>query len=133
MKDNNLEEQFLKLKENVEELDLDLKGIVEEHDYYRLDDSKENIENWFNSLPIETLKDSLISEHHLPRKRYSLHDMRHKFALRKLYEQKKHELDLEKIQLNIVKIDCVLAQIKGIEKNGRNITGNSRRKKAPRR
>jgi hypothetical protein len=98
------------LQQNVEELGLDLQALVEEHDRYALT-NEDDAMNWFHSLPIESLSDSLNREHQRPRTRYSLHDMKHKFALRKLHEKKKEELEQLKTVLEIAKIDLVLKNI----------------------
>lgn len=105
------------LQETVEELGLDLKAIADEHDQYCLKTSTEDEAiNWFHSMPIETLSDSLNREYKRPRTKYSLHDMRHKFALRKLHEKKKEELDKIKIDLKVARIDFILSKIELINK-----------------
>lgn len=104
------------LRETVEELGLDLQAIADEHDQYCLKTSTEDEAiNWLHSMPIESLSDSLNNEHQRPRSKYSLHDMRHKFALRKLHEKKKEELDRLKIDLNIEMINSILDKIERIE------------------
>lgn len=101
------------LSETVEELSLDLKAIAEEHDKYCLNSSSnDETSNWLYSMPIETLSDSINKEFQRPRNKYSLHDMKHKFALRKLHEKKKEELDILKSELNIAKIDNLLSLIR---------------------
>jgi hypothetical protein len=103
------------LSKTVEELGLDLQAIAEEHDRYRLNSSNEDeAMAWLHSLPIENLSDSLNKEHQLPRTKYSLNDMKHKFLLRKLHEKKKEELELLQLELNIAKIDCLIKRIKDI-------------------
>lgn len=100
------------LQETVEELGLDLQAIADEHDKYCLKTNTEaDAIKWLHSLPIETLSDSLDKEHKRPRSKYSLHDMYHKFALRKLHEKKKEELDKLKSNLIIAKIDILLSRI----------------------
>jgi len=107
------------LQETVEELGLDLQAIADEHDKYCLNSSTEDEAiTWLHSIPIETLSDSLNRERQKPRSKYSLHDMRHKFALRRLHEKKKEELEKLRIDLNIAKIDFILTQIANIE-NGK--------------
>jgi hypothetical protein len=104
------------LQETVEELGLDLQAIADEHDSYCLkSNTEEDAIKWLHSLPIETLSDSLDKERQRPRKKYSLHDMHHKFALRKLHEKKKDELDKIKTNLNIAKIDSILSKINKIK------------------
>jgi hypothetical protein len=104
------------LRETVEELGLDLQAIADEHDQYCLKASTEDEAiNWLHSMPIESLSNSLNMEHQRPRSKYSLHDMRHKCALRKLHEKKKEELDRIKIDLSIAMIDSILEKIERIE------------------
>lgn len=111
----NYVRQIKRLQRSVNELNLDLQAILEEHDRYRLKGSKDEIMEWFNSLPIETLFESLDNEHQRPRKKYSLQHMKHKFALRKLHEKKKQELEKKQTDLNIAKIDCILEKIERVE------------------
>lgn len=103
--------EIKKLTKTVKELDLDIKAISDEHDRYCLKGSSEEIMNWFKSLPIETLRESIDREHKKPRTKYSLRDMKHKFELRKLHDKKTEELYLKKIELNIAKIDLLLSKI----------------------
>jgi hypothetical protein len=103
------------LQETVQELDLDLQAIAEEHDKYCLKTSTDDeAMNWLHSLPIETLKDSLDKEHQRPRSKYSMHDIVHKSALRKLHEKKKNELESHKNKLNIARLDSLIAKIEEI-------------------
>jgi hypothetical protein len=131
MKLRNANRQLRRLQRSVKELDLDLQAILEEHDRYRLRGSDESILNWFESLPIETLCESLDHDHHRPRTRYSLQDMRHKFALRRLHEKKTAELVQKQSELKVAKIDCVLAEIERIQ-NGEDTRRNPRGKKSSR-
>jgi hypothetical protein len=115
LKNDNHTKQIKKLKKTVRELDLDLQAIIEEHDRYRFQDSDDKVMQWFESLPIETLSESLNKEHNKPRTKYSLHDLKHKFNLRKLHEKKSKELDQKKSELNVAKINHVLSQIYKIQ------------------
>jgi hypothetical protein len=125
--------QVKRLQRSVRELDLDLKAIVEEHDRYRLQGPDDQVMNWFHSLPIETLAESLDIEHHKPRTKYSLHDMKHKFALRRLHEKKSKELEQKKSELNIAKINLVITQIERIQNDPKSdSSGNKRRKRTSR-
>lgn len=128
MKSDNLTKQVRKLQRNVNDLNLDLQAIQEEHDKYVLGGSKDEAIEWFNSLPIETLRDSLDREKKAPRTKYSLQDMRHKFALRRLHEQKKDQLEKEQSKLNLARIDHIAAQIKKIEDGTYEQSGSSKRK-----
>lgn len=104
-----------RLEKSVKELGQDVQAILEEHDRYRLKGSNEEIMEWFQSLPIETLKESLDRERQKPRTKYSLHDMQHKFTLRKLHEQKTLELECKQTDLIVAKINHVLTQIDRIK------------------
>jgi hypothetical protein len=133
LRSDNHAKQVKRLQKTVKELDLDLKAIVEEHDRYRLQGPDDKIMNWFHSLPIETLVESLDREYHKPRTKYSLHDMKHKFALRKLHEKKSKELEQKKTELNLAKINHVLAQIERIQNDpGSDPSGNQGRKRTSR-
>jgi hypothetical protein len=104
------------LKQTIEELGLDLQAIADEHDKYCLNYSNEaEAMNWFHSLPIETLSDSLNRDYKKPRSKYSLHDMNHKFTLRRLHEKKKEELEKLKIDFNIALIDSIIDKIEKIK------------------
>ena len=103
------------LQETVEELGLDLKAIADEHDRYCFSySSDKEAFDWLHSMPIETLSDSINRDKQMPRSKYSLHDMQHKFALRKLHEKKKEELEVLQTQLNVAKIDVLLDKIKKV-------------------
>lgn len=100
------------LQDSVDDLGLDVQAIADEHDQYCLTATNEaEALNWFHSLPIESLSESLNRDHGRPRLKYSLRDMHHKFALRKLHEEKMEELERLKIRLSIAKIDAVLDMI----------------------
>jgi hypothetical protein len=104
-----------RLYNDVKELSLDLKAIIEEHDRYRLGGNPDRVEKFFESLPIETLRESIDFDSKCPREKYSLRDMHHKFGLRRYYYQKQHELELKQHQLNIAKIDIIISRIKKVE------------------
>lgn len=115
LRNDNHARQVKRLEKSVKELGLDVQAILEEHDRYRLKGSNEEIMEWFQSLPIETLHESLDRERQKPRTKYSLHDMTHKFALRRLHEQKIRELDRKQTDLNVAKINLILAQIERVK------------------
>lgn len=115
LRSDNHAQQVKRLQRSVSELDLDVKAILEEHDRYRMKGSDEEILKWFQSLPIETLHESCDREHQKPRTKYSLHDMKHKFSLRRLHEKKVQELVKRKSELNVARINCILAQIEKVQ------------------
>jgi len=127
MKNKSEGRSIRELKRSVKELSLDLQDIIKEHDLYRLNKSKEELMKWFDSLPIDTLYDSIAKERQLPRRRYSLFDMKHKYDLRKLYEQKKEELELEERELRVAQINHIMVKIKRIE-DGKCSSRSSKRK-----
>jgi hypothetical protein len=102
-----------KLQKKVDELKLDLLAINKEYELYCLPESKDG-KNWFDSLPIETLLESLNKDHGKPRVKYALGDIHHNFALRKLYLEKMEEYTNLNSKLNLAKIDKILNQIKEI-------------------
>ena len=103
-----------RLRRSVMSLSLDVQAIEQEHDMYRLDGDLQTAEEWFHSMPIESLGDSLAHDRGYPLGKYSLHDMKHKFKLRKLHEQKLEELELKQIEFNVAKIENILSKIKKI-------------------
>lgn len=115
LKSDNHTRQISRLQRSVNDLSLDIQAIREEHDRYVLKGSNDEIMGWFHSLPIETLSESCDRERAKPRTKYSLHDMKYKFALRKLHELKKDQLEKEQIKLSLAKIDKVIVQIERIE------------------
>lgn len=112
---DNHARQIKRLQRSVEELDLDIKAILEEYDRYRMKGTNEEIMDWFQSLPIETLRESCDRERGNPRCKYSLKDMQHNFSLRRLHEQKTFEFQRKQSELNVARINHVLAQIERIK------------------
>ena len=112
LKNVNAAQQVKKLQRNLKTLSLDLEAIIQEHDKYRLSGTNDEIMHWYQSLPIESLKESLERDRHIPQTKYSLHHMKHKFALRKLCLKKTEEFEKMKIELNLAKIDCALEVIR---------------------
>jgi len=104
-----------RVKRRVKQATLELQMIEEEHDEYRIDGSIEDIEDWFHSLPIESLRESLNQEYGLPRESYSLKDMLMKFGLQREYDSVQENLTQLKRELYIAKIDCVLSEIERIQ------------------
>ncbi len=115
LKSDDLTKQVKNLQRSVNDLNLDLQAIQEEHDRYVLGASKDEAIEWFHSLPIESLKESLNHDKKNPRTKYSLQDMKHKFALRRLHEKKKEQLEDEKSKLSIARVNHILVQIENVE------------------
>ncbi len=84
LKNDNFTKQVKKLQRSVNDLYLDLQAIQDEHDKYILNTPKDKAVDWFQSLPIETLKESLDCDKNNPRTKYSLHDMKQKFGPSKI-------------------------------------------------
>jgi hypothetical protein len=117
------------LQKSVRDLDSDLRAITKEHNAYGINGSEEEIEEWFHCLPIESLRESIDFENKVPRTKYSLQDMKRRFALRKTHEKKKDELEKKKSELQVSKIDDLIACIERIQ-NGKYTRRNSTRKSA---
>lgn len=115
LRSGNHARQVKRLQRSVEELSLDLEAILEEHDRYRIKGTAEEVMEWFHSLPIETLHESCDRERGNPRTKYSLRDMQHNFALRRLHEKKTQEFERKQSELNVARINHVLAQIERIK------------------
>lgn len=114
MKSNYTNKSIKKLQHEVEELSLDLIAIADEHDKYSLPSGLVSA-NWIDSLPIETLSESLNVSKGEPRSGFSLRGLVHRPKLRKLYDKTKDELESKASELTIKKIDLILKQIRKIE------------------
>ena len=99
--------RFRKLNKEVKDLNLDLLALVDEYNWYNLGD--------IEKLPIESLYESLRYDKKLIRNKGSLRDFHHKFALKKLYDKKSDELEIQRHELNIAKIDIILEKLYGLE------------------
>lgn len=95
------------------ELQLDLKAIKEEYGLYQMSSDKE-ASDWFSSLPIRNLKDSLNKELGKPREYYSIHDMKVNYDLRKLYFKKLNELIDVESNIRVEKISLLIDNINEI-------------------
>jgi hypothetical protein len=102
-----------KLEKSIQELSLDLKAIIDEHDQYCWP-SHEHAAAWFESLPIETLRESVEREHGEPRHKMSLHDLKHKFGLRRLHEKTQAKLEQKERDLRVVRYEQVIREIERI-------------------
>jgi hypothetical protein len=114
-RDNSPEARCRRLKRHIKELYLDVKAIIEEHDRYRLGGDMDRIEQFFESLPIETLRESLERENGKPRTTFSLRDMHHKFGLRRLHDQKQAELERRQREYNIARMEVLQNKIQKVE------------------
>jgi|SRR5690606_296972 len=103
------------LERCVNDLNLDLQAIIQEHEHYIFNGSNEEVLSWFHSLPIETLSESMDFDAKKPRSKYSLSDMKRQFVLRKLHQEKLKELESKKIELSIAKIDNIINDIESIK------------------
>lgn len=109
-KDKNIR----KLEHLCSELELDLKAIRDEYSFYKMNVSDEDAVNWFNCLPIETLKESIDREKFRPRLKYSLKDMHNNFRLKELHSKKEEELSDALSNLRVAKINSLISYIKSI-------------------
>jgi len=99
-----------RLEKKVDDLLLDLDAIADEHNRYRFG-GMGAAESWINSLPIETLRESVSREHGHPRTKLALGDFKHKTGLRRLHEEYQDQLEQTEIELNVARIDKALEQI----------------------
>ena len=108
--------EIKRLEREVRELALDIKAIIDEHDSYTIADTTEGVRQWFNSLPIESLNESLRRERGLPRTRPSLKDIDHRTGLRREHDRTKDAFEKAESDLRIARIELVMARIAKIEK-----------------
>jgi hypothetical protein len=105
-----------RLEREVRELALDVQAIIDEHDSYTIANTEEEVRRWFNSLPIESLNESLRRERGLPRTRPSLQDLSHRFSLRREHERTKEAFEQAESDLAVAKIELVMEDIAKVEK-----------------
>lgn len=108
-------DEIKKLEQCISDLNLDIQTIMQEHEHCVFDGSNEEVMSWFHSLPIETLSESIGFDTGKPRSKYSLTDMKHQFALRKLHREKVDQLQVKQTELSIAKIDSILSDIESIK------------------
>lgn len=109
------ESMVKKLQRQEKQLSRDIKAIIKEHDSYSFGGSKENISDWFDSLPIQDLRDSLERQHNYPRRHPSLRDLKHKFGLRKLFTKTADKLQEVQTELKIATIDSIINKIAKVQ------------------
>ena len=134
-KNDDYPPKVAELQQSVEELDIGIKAIVEEHDRFSIKGSEKEIWSWFGQFPIESLRESLDFDLKRKRSRYSLKDMKYKFHLRKMHEKVNLQLEEKKNELQLAKIDHLLARIEGVqneqrEQSGKSVRRSTKRKKA---
>jgi hypothetical protein len=103
-----------KLEKQVKQLAKQAQSIIKEHDSLRLGGDDSKISNWFFSMPIETLSESLNHDLKKPREKYSLKDLVKKFNLRKQFIKKQQEMDKYASELVTVKVEFLLDKISKI-------------------
>lgn len=84
-----------KLERRIKQLAKDMERIMLKHDSFRSEFSSLNsLEKWFESLPIETIKELYCFEKNMPRAKLSLNDLEEKSRLRKEFLKKSIELEI---------------------------------------
>lgn len=107
---NKLEELEKRAKEAIQ----DLEALTKEHDFYQLSDEEAKNFFSFENLPINSLDDSIRFQRRLPRNRFSMQMMKHRFALRKLCDLKQEELDKLNSDVRVYNIEILLEKINEI-------------------
>ena len=105
-----------KAKVRVKSLSADAEYLINEHDSYSFE-SNEAAASWFESLPIETLEESLNIDYGRPTGKFSLKDMSNKFSLRRAYGKKSEELEMAVRDLNIANIDYIMSKVESVRNN----------------
>lgn len=108
---NKQRRQVRTITKQLKLLDKRLKEIESEHNSYRLDGDVDKVAEWFQSFPIETLRESLYYDSNI-RTKYSLNDLNKKTLLRKEFDSTIEQFSLLQSKLNIAKIDLLLLEIK---------------------
>lgn len=108
---NKQRRQIRILTKQLKFFDVRLKEIEKEHNGYCLDGDVDKVTEWFQSLPIETLQESLNYDLNAHSK-YSLNDLNKKSVLRKEFDSFIEQFSSLQSKLNIAKIDLLLLEIK---------------------
>ena len=116
MMSKKIEKTINSLSKELKELVLDIDAIAKEYEEYTIADTDEGVRQWFESMPIESLDDSIRSERGLPRTRMNLKDLQIRFGLRKEYARTVEEQEKVQRRLQMAKIGLVLDKIARIEK-----------------
>lgn len=101
------------IEKEIKKTTLDIKAIMEEHDRYKFKSDKEAYA-FMESLPIETLTDSLNKDLGKPRSRISLKDIPHVNKLHREFDEKQESLKKLKNDLFIAQIDELQEKINNI-------------------
>ena len=110
-KSDNYPSEVIDLQISVEELDIGVRAIIEEHERFSPKGSDKEIWSWFSSFPIESLRESLDFDLKRYRAKYSLKDMKYKFHLRKMYNKAILQLEEKKSELQLAKVNYLLKMI----------------------
>lgn len=100
------------LKKEKSLIDKELKVIIKTNEALKdLLKTEDDVNNWIQSLPIETLNESLLFESNKKLKKFSLKDIKEKRALKKNFFSKKEEISVIESKLNLAKIDLLLKKV----------------------
>ena len=110
------ERELLKLNRKFRKAARDLDQIAMKHNSYHVGGDVDDVMNWFDSMPIENLRESLDKDHNYPRTKFSLSDMHERGRLRRQHDKKEKELLLLEHKRTIAEIDVLLEKIKKADK-----------------
>ena len=104
-----------KLTRVLRSLDLELRIIVDRHNYYRVEGGEKKVIEWFDCLPIESLGESLGFEHGKKRQKFALQDLNTKQKLRKKHEKKLEELEDVERKRMVARIELMQERINRVK------------------
>lgn len=116
IKQNSNYREAKKLEREMKRLAKDIDNIVSQHNSFTKDHTSISAQNWIESLPVESLKDSVNIENGKPTKKLTLGDLVQKSQLAKQFEEKTDKLDILAHKHNEAKIGAVLDKIEKLLK-----------------
>lgn len=103
--------ELLRMNREVKKLARDLDELVDRHNAFRVGGGAQRVIEWFESFPIETLRESLDYESDRPRQKLALCDLEEKGRIRRAHYEKEEQLELAEHKRTIAEIDFLLEKI----------------------
>jgi hypothetical protein len=103
--------ELTRLNREVKRLARDLDELVDKHNTFRVGGGAQKVIEWFESFPIETLRESLDYDHSKPRKKLTLADLSEKGRVRRAHALKEEQLELAEHRRTAAEIDVLLEKI----------------------
>ena len=103
--------ELLRMNREVKKLARDLDELVDRHNEFRVGGGPQRVIEWFESFPIENLRESLDYDYDKPRQKLTLADLDEKGFIRREHYEKEEQLELAECKRTIAEIDFLLEKI----------------------